>query len=42
LPSEVWMAGRFDTMPSARNVIRTGDTLIVLGARDQVDRLEAL
>ncbi len=34
--------GRFDTTPSAQDVIRTGDTLIVLGARDQVDRLEAL
>lgn len=28
--------GRFDTTPSAQDVIRTGDTLIVLGARDQV------
>jgi Trk K+ transport system NAD-binding subunit len=34
--------GRFDTTPFAQDVIRTGDTLIVLGARDQVDRLEAL
>src|ERR687898_2166496 len=34
--------GRFDTTPSAQDVIRTGDTLIVLGAREQVDRLEAL
>ena len=34
--------GRFDITPSAQDVIRTGDTLIVLGARDQVDRLEAL
>ncbi len=34
--------GRFDTTPSAQDVIRTGDTLIVLGARDQVDRLEVL
>lgn len=34
--------GRFDTTPSAQDIIRTGDTLIVLGARDQVDRLEAL
>jgi voltage-gated potassium channel len=34
--------GRFDTTPSAQDVIRTGDTLIVLGARDQVDRFEAL
>jgi K+/H+ antiporter YhaU regulatory subunit KhtT len=36
------MAGRFHTIPSAQDFIRTGDTLIVLGARDQVDRLEAL
>jgi voltage-gated potassium channel len=34
--------GRFDTTPSAQDVIRTGDTLIVLGARDQVDRFEVL
>ena len=34
--------GRFDTTPSAQDVIRAGDTLIVLGAREQVDRLEAL
>ena len=34
--------GRFDTTPSAQDVVRTGDTLIVLGAREQVDRLEAL
>jgi voltage-gated potassium channel len=34
--------GRFDTTPSAQDVIHTGDTLIVLGARDQVDRLEVL
>ena len=34
--------GRFDTTPSAQDVIRPGDTLIVLGARDQVDRFEAL
>jgi voltage-gated potassium channel len=34
--------GRFDTTPSAQDVIRTGDTLIVLGARDQVNRLEVL
>jgi voltage-gated potassium channel len=33
---------RFDTTPSAQDVIRTGDTLIVLGVRDQVDRLEIL
>ena len=34
--------GRFDTTPSAQGGIRTGDTLIVLGTRDQVDRLEVL
>ena len=34
--------GRFDTTPSAQDVICTGDTLIVLCARDQVDRFEAL
>ncbi len=32
--------GRFDTTPSAREEIRPGDTLIVLGTREQVGRLE--
>ena len=34
--------GRFDTTPSAQDTIRTHDTLIVLGTREQVARLEAL
>ena len=34
--------GKFDTTPSAQDRIFPGDTLIVLGARDQVDRLETL
>jgi voltage-gated potassium channel len=34
--------GAFDTTPSAQDRIHPGDTLIVLGARDQVGRLEAL
>ena len=34
--------GKFDTTPSAQDIIHTGDTLIVLGTREQVDRLEAL
>jgi voltage-gated potassium channel len=34
--------GRFDTTPSAQDTIRPGDTLIVLGTREQVSRLEAL
>lgn len=34
--------GKFDTTPSAQDRIFPGDTLIVLGARDQVNRLEAL
>jgi voltage-gated potassium channel len=34
--------GRFDTTPSASNRIRAGDTLIVLGTREQVTRLERL
>jgi voltage-gated potassium channel len=32
--------GRFDTTPSADDRIRAGDTLIVLGAREQIARLE--
>src|SRR5918993_243699 len=34
--------GRFDTTPSARDEIHPGDTLLVLGTREQVGRLEAL
>ncbi len=34
--------GRFDTTPSAKEPIRPGDTLIVLGTREQVRRLETL
>lgn len=34
--------GTFDTTPSAQDTIRPGDTLIVLGTRGQVTRLEAL
>jgi voltage-gated potassium channel len=34
--------GKFDTTPSAQDRIVPGDTLIVLGTRDQVDRLETL
>jgi K+/H+ antiporter YhaU regulatory subunit KhtT len=34
--------GRFDTTPSAQDEIYPGDTLIVLGTREQVGRLEAL
>ena len=34
--------GRFDTTPSAQDEIHPGDTLIVLGTREQVGRLEAL
>jgi voltage-gated potassium channel len=34
--------GGFDTTPSARDPIRAGDTLIVLGTREQVRRLEQL
>jgi voltage-gated potassium channel len=34
--------GRFDTTPSAQDTIRPNDTLIVLGTREQVTRLEAL
>src|ERR671933_167333 len=34
--------GKFDTTPSAQDRIFPGDTLIVLGTRDQVDRLETL
>jgi voltage-gated potassium channel len=32
--------GRFDTTPSADDRIRAGDTLIVLGAHEQIARLE--
>jgi voltage-gated potassium channel len=34
--------GKFDTTPSAQDTIRPGDTLIVLGTREQVSRLDAL
>ncbi len=34
--------GRFDTTPSASDRISAGDTLIVLGTREQVTRLERL
>jgi voltage-gated potassium channel len=34
--------GKFDTTPSAQDTIRSGDTLIGLGAQDQVARLETL
>ncbi|MDQ3911855.1 MAG: potassium channel protein [Actinomycetota bacterium] len=34
--------GKFDTTPSAQDMIQPGDTLIVLGTRGQVSRLEAL
>ena len=34
--------GSFDTTPSARDEIHPGDTLLVLGTREQVGRLEAL
>ena len=34
--------GKFDTNPSAQDTIYPGDTLIVLGTRSQVGRLETL
>ena len=34
--------GKFDTTPSAQDTIHPGDTLIVLGTREQVGRLETL
>jgi K+/H+ antiporter YhaU regulatory subunit KhtT len=34
--------GKFDTTPSANDRLRAGDTLIVLGSREQITRLEAL
>src|SRR5215211_3308928 len=34
--------GTFDTTPSANDRLRAGDTLIVLGAREQITRLEDL
>jgi uncharacterized protein with PhoU and TrkA domain len=34
--------GTFDTSPSASDRIRAGDTLIVLGTREQISRLERL
>jgi voltage-gated potassium channel len=36
------LEGKFDTTPSAQDTIHPGDTLIVLGTREQVERLEAL
>jgi K+/H+ antiporter YhaU regulatory subunit KhtT len=34
--------GTFDTSPSASDRIRAGDTLIVLGTREQISRLERI
>ena len=34
--------GKFDTTPSANDRLRAGDTIIVLGAREQVGRLQQL
>lgn len=34
--------GKFDTTPTAQDRISAGDTLIVLGSREQVERLEQL
>jgi len=34
--------GNFDTTPSANDRLQAGDTLIVLGSREQIMRLEAL
>ena len=34
--------GNFDTTPSATDWLRAGDTLIVLGSRGQISRLESL
>ena len=34
--------GTFDTTPSAQDTVHSGDTLIVLGTREQVTRLETL
>ena len=34
--------GTFDTTPSASDGMRAGDTLIVLGTREQISRLEQL
>jgi K+/H+ antiporter YhaU regulatory subunit KhtT len=34
--------GTFDTTPSANDHLRAGDTLIVLGTREQITRLEQL
>jgi voltage-gated potassium channel len=36
------LEGKFDTTPSAYDTIHPGDTLIVLGTREQVGRLEQL
>ena len=34
--------GTFDTTPSAKDRLRAGDTLVVLGTREQITRLEHL
>jgi K+/H+ antiporter YhaU regulatory subunit KhtT len=34
--------GTFDTTPSAKDRLRAGDTLVVLGTREQIGRLEHL
>ena len=34
--------GNFDTTPSAEDRLHAGDTLIVLGSREQIGRLEKL
>ena len=34
--------GKFDTTPSANDRLHAGDTLIVLGSREQITRFEAL
>ncbi len=34
--------GTFDTTPSANDRLRAGDTIVVLGTREQVGRLEQL
>jgi Trk K+ transport system NAD-binding subunit len=34
--------GNFDTTPAAGDRLRAGDTLIVLGSRGQIERLEQL
>jgi K+/H+ antiporter YhaU regulatory subunit KhtT len=34
--------GTFDTTPSANDRLRAGDTIVVLGTREQITRLERL